>query len=234
MCATCNRLLEYRMLMLWIRTRWSLTRYLQTELLDRHANQNNGDSTQVLTSPSHDPEAFGFHNATFAWSQSLARSKSTPGRRNFRLRIDGDLFFQKGKINLILGPTGSGKTSMLLALLGELHFMPSPDSWYNLPRGDGVAYAAQEPWVQNETIKVRIFEFTRYHVYLSRFIQDNILFGQKYDAERYRKGLRRSFLLVSLLNLTLSHFLVLYQCALEPDLALFEVCDKVEFPHYWN
>lgn len=64
--------------------------------------------------------------------------------------------FQKGKINLILGPTGSGKTSLLLALLGELHFSPpGPDSWYNLPRDKGVAYAAQEPWVQNETIRVR-------------------------------------------------------------------------------
>lgn len=32
------------------------------------------------------------------------------------------------------------------------------DSWYSLPRGEhgvgGVAYAAQEAWVQNETIRV--------------------------------------------------------------------------------
>jgi hypothetical protein len=44
---------------------------------------------------------------------------------------------------------------MLLALLGELHFtQPGPDSWYNLPKEDGVAYAAQEPWIINETVKV--------------------------------------------------------------------------------
>lgn len=74
---------------------------------------------------------------------------------------------------------------------GEMHFTPStPGSWYNLPRGGGVAYAAQESWVLNETIR------------------DNILFGSEYDEERYQK--------------------VLYQCALERDLELFEAGDKSE------
>lgn len=36
-----------------------------------------------------------------------------------------------------------------------MHFVPaSPDSWFSLPRDGGVAYAAQEAWVQNETIRV--------------------------------------------------------------------------------
>jgi len=48
---------------------------------------------------------------------------------------------------------------------------PSIDSWYNLPRDQGIAYAAQESWVQNETIR------------------DNILFGAPYEEERYQKGL---------------------------------------------
>lgn len=91
----------------------------------------------------------------------------------------------------VIGPTGSGKTSLLMALLGvfyctyllflnglipgtkgEMHFLPSgPTSWYNLPRDKGVAYAAQESWVQNETIR------------------DNILFGAAYDEARYKKGM---------------------------------------------
>ena len=59
---------------------------------------------------------------------------------------------------------------------GEMHFMPSgANSWYNLPRGQGVAYAAQESWVLNETIR------------------DNILFGAPYDEERYEKGLIISY-----------------------------------------
>jgi hypothetical protein len=44
-----------------------------------------------------------------------------------------------------------------MALLGEMHFQPEgPDSWFSLPRDGGVAYAAQEAWVQNESIKVFI------------------------------------------------------------------------------
>jgi ABC-type glutathione transport system ATPase component len=106
--------------------------------------------------PTADPEAIGFHNAVFTWGLSDAGSTpATPSRRKFMLRIEDDLFFKRGAFNLIIGPTGSGKTSLLLALLGELHFSPpGPDSWFNLPRETGVAYAAQEPWVLNETIKV--------------------------------------------------------------------------------
>jgi hypothetical protein len=39
--------------------------------------------------------------------------------------------------------------------VGEMYDHPGDsDSWYNLPRGDGIAYAAQEAWVLNETIRV--------------------------------------------------------------------------------
>lgn len=91
------------------------------------------------------------------------------------LSVDEELIFQKGKINLIIGATGAGKTSLLMALLGEpfflwrcgrvltwkrgrqgeMHFNPAgPDSFMNLPREGGVAYAAQESWVLNDTIRV--------------------------------------------------------------------------------
>ncbi|KAJ7919473.1 P-loop containing nucleoside triphosphate hydrolase protein [Mycena leptocephala] len=132
----------------------------------------------------------GFRDATFTWSNESDGS-ATPSRHRFTLRIDDELLFKRGCFNLVLGPTGAGKTSLLMALLGEMHFVPaSPSSWYNLPRAGGVAYAAQESWVLNETIR------------------DNILFGAEYDEERYKK--------------------VLYQCALERDLELFEAGDKSE------
>jgi ABC-type uncharacterized transport system fused permease/ATPase subunit len=107
------------------------------------------------------PEVIGFYDASFTWSAKYPATTEdgtiTPSLRNFVLRIDGELIFKRGVINLIIGPTGSGKTSILMALLSEMHFVRStPRSWYNLPRGGGVAYAAQESWVQNETIKVSI------------------------------------------------------------------------------
>lgn len=52
-----------------------------------------------------------------------------------------------------------------------MHFNPKhPDSWFNLPREDGIAYATQESWVQNATIR------------------ENILFGAHYEESRYQKG----------------------------------------------
>jgi ABC-type multidrug transport system fused ATPase/permease subunit len=86
-----------------------------------------------------------------------------------------------------------------------MHFTPSSlNSWCNLPRAGGVAYAAQESWVLNDTIR------------------SNILFGSEYDEERYKS--------------------VIFQCALERDLELFEAGDLTEvgekggrFPSYlWS
>ncbi|PSR71469.1 hypothetical protein PHLCEN_2v12736, partial [Hermanssonia centrifuga] len=116
-------------------------------------------------------DELGCANAHFTWTNDPTDGTVTPSRQTFRLRIDDDLIFKQGSFNLIVGPTGSGKTSILMALLGEMHYIPlGPNSWINLPRDGGVAFAAQESWVQNETIR------------------DNILFGAPYDEERYKKG----------------------------------------------
>ncbi|KAG1858585.1 hypothetical protein C8R48DRAFT_775022 [Suillus tomentosus] len=160
-----------------------------TELLNAHAQQDD-DRVQLFVQSEGESDLIGFRDAVFAWSND-SRGSLTPSKRKFRLRIDGEMYFQRGCFNLVVGPTGSGKTSMLMALLGEMHFTPSgPTSWFNLPRKGGVAYAVQESWVQNETIRA------------------NILFGGPYDEIRYKK--------------------VLYQCALERDLTLFEAGDQTE------
>lgn len=141
----------------------------KTELLDEfdsHSKDSSiADHVKVNT------ELIGIRNASFTWT-SDSNGTITPGssRRNFTLRISDEVIFRNGKINLIVGPTGCGKTSLLMALLGELHYVPAgPDSWYSLPRTEGVAYAAQESWVQNETIR------------------NNILFGSQYNEQRYKK-----------------------------------------------
>ncbi|KAJ8703097.1 hypothetical protein PTI98_001750 [Pleurotus ostreatus] len=162
-----------------------------TELLDEFAEESSGDDGTSSTNnamaignsdvsylsrpPAERSQDIGFSDAMFAWSVDDKRindGAATPSRRKFVLRVDGELIFKRNAINIIIGPTGSGKTSMLMALLSEMHFMPSgPSSWYNLPRDGGVSYAAQESWVQNETIR------------------DNILFGAPLDEERYKKVL---------------------------------------------
>jgi ABC-type transport system involved in cytochrome bd biosynthesis fused ATPase/permease subunit len=120
--------------------------------LDSYANKD----PSFFPPPEADDQHIGFKDATFAWSVDTDGTL-TPSKRKYLLRIDDELTFKRNCLNLIVGPTGSGKTSMLMALLGEMHYLPTgPGSWFNLPRQGGVAYAAQESWVQNETIKVRL------------------------------------------------------------------------------
>jgi ABC-type lipoprotein export system ATPase subunit len=63
----------------------------------------------------------GFAGATFSWSLDTDMEGAvTPSKRAFRLNIQNELIFKRGCINMIVGPTGSGKTSILLALLGMI------------------------------------------------------------------------------------------------------------------
>ncbi|KAH9059057.1 hypothetical protein EDB87DRAFT_1832312 [Lactarius vividus] len=160
----------FRMIPMFIQARVSLDRvndFLHhTELLDEFTDADKSPERVMLTDSSRfDQDVIGFQNASFTWSNDHADGILTPSRRRFTLRVQGELLFKPGCFNLIIGPTGSGKTSLLMALLGEMHFVPmSPDSWYHLPREGGVSYAAQESEEQ-----------------------DNILFGAAYDEERYNK-----------------------------------------------
>ncbi|KAG6827485.1 hypothetical protein H0H92_011588 [Tricholoma furcatifolium] len=134
-----------------------------TELLDEFHKE---DLIILPPENSDNDEEIGFRDAVFVWSND-SEGSLTPSKRKFSLRIEDELLFKRGQINLIIGPTGSGKTSLLMALLGEMHFVRSyPQSWFNLPRDQGVAYAAQESW-------------------------DNILFGAPYDEVRYKKVLHQ-------------------------------------------
>ncbi|KAJ7837802.1 hypothetical protein B0H14DRAFT_2449202 [Mycena olivaceomarginata] len=130
------------------------------------------DSFGVKESEEPPSDLIGFRDAMFTWSNDDQPDGAlTPSSRRFALKIEGQLFFQPG-FNIIVGPTGSGKTSLLMALLGEMHLVPSsPASWFNLPRAKGVSYAAQESWVLNDTIK------------------NNILFNAPMDVQRYKKVL---------------------------------------------
>ncbi|KAL0579441.1 hypothetical protein V5O48_002547 [Marasmius crinis-equi] len=177
----------------------------KTELLDSYDKKA---LEQEFFIPDNRSDDIGFRNAIFTWFRN-ADGSLTPSKRRFVLKIDGELVFKKGRINLVLGETGSGKTSLLMALLSEMCFVPrGPDSWYNLPRDKGIAYAAQESWVQNETIRVWTFENIKTHQDSDHELQENIIFGSEFDEERYKK--------------------VIYQCGLERDLSLFEAGDGTE------
>jgi ABC-type multidrug transport system fused ATPase/permease subunit len=129
----------------------------ETELLDGLK-----DNAPPPPTPDESDKIF-FHNASFAWTAA----DSGPSR--FKLHID-DLEIPRGKTTLVSGKTSAGKSSLLLALLGEMNWIPEgPDSSFNLPRSAGVAYAAQEAWVMADTVR------------------NNITLDNPWDAERYQK-----------------------------------------------
>lgn len=75
-----------------------------------------------------------------------------------------NVVFPSGKLTIIVGRVGSGKTSLLSALLGEMHRLEGRVRWAS---GSVIGYASQKPWVLNTTLR------------------ENILFGQPFRPRRY-------------------------------------------------
>lgn len=86
--------------------------FVQTELLDEYSD--------AAVQTGHEDDVIGIRSASFAWSEEAA-STTTQDNPSFTLRVGGDLTFKRGQVNLVIGSTGSGKTALLLALLGTIH-----------------------------------------------------------------------------------------------------------------
>ncbi|KAF1915468.1 ATP-dependent bile acid permease-like protein [Ampelomyces quisqualis] len=139
----------------------------------------------------------GFDNATFSWGGKDMEDKASADA--FKL-MDLDLKFRVGHLNVVAGPTGSGKTSLLMGLLGEMTklkgdvYLPGgcsredikPDPETGLT--ESVAYCAQQAWLVNGTVK------------------DNIVFASDWDQKRYDD--------------------VIVACSLKRDLAILDAGDE--------
>ncbi|PIO32455.1 hypothetical protein AB205_0011380, partial [Aquarana catesbeiana] len=77
-----------------------------------------------------------------------------------------DLEIEKGKLVGVCGSVGSGKTSLIAAILGQLTLLEGC-----ITVNGSVAYVAQQAWILNATLR------------------DNILFGKEYEEERYNNVL---------------------------------------------
>ncbi|RXW24050.1 hypothetical protein EST38_g1810 [Candolleomyces aberdarensis] len=121
--------------------------------------------TPPATESTHDTADVGFKAAAFEWESGSA-SSDAPAR--FQLG-PLDVVFPQGKLSIISGATGSGKSALLEALLGEMHCISG--TVIIDKSNHRVAYCAQSPWLEHATIK------------------DNILFGctAPFDEERYHK-----------------------------------------------
>uniref|UniRef100_A0A8B9S014 Uncharacterized protein n=1 Tax=Accipiter nisus TaxID=211598 RepID=A0A8B9S014_9AVES len=104
------------------------------------------------------------HKATFAWEQD--------GNAVIR---DVTLDIAPGSLVAVVGAVGSGKSSLVSAMLGE---MENIKGHVNIQ--GSLAYVPQQAWIQNATLK------------------DNILFGSELDETRYRQVIKACALLPDL------------------------------------
>nr|XP_019043546.1 ATP-binding cassette transporter [Kwoniella bestiolae CBS 10118]OCF22476.1 ATP-binding cassette transporter [Kwoniella bestiolae CBS 10118] len=166
--------------------------------------ENNGEGDIILSS------------ATYTWPRdesatpmaqnNPSRSTATTPKNAFTL-ADLSLRFPRGKLSLICGRLGSGKSLLLAGLLGEADLLAgqvtcprsSPDSMghsgKDVPDVDWVvpsmvAFVPQQAWLQNASIK------------------DNIIFSSPWNPQRYQQ--------------------VIEACSLTTDLEILEDGDQTE------
>ena len=141
---------------------WILQAWVSSKRIDEFMK-----TEDINDSRTSQPELGGvtFSDASFAYSE-----KSEPVLKNINLNI------KPGEFVAIVGKVGSGKSSIMNALLGELKQKEG-----TLAMKGTMAYtAALESWIQNATVK------------------DNILFNRPFDPHMYQTALASSALLSDL------------------------------------
>ncbi|KAF2970424.1 hypothetical protein GQX73_g3089 [Xylaria multiplex] len=160
---------------------------LTTDLLDAWVSIKRIDTYlqgAEITKITQDADEISFDDASIAWPSDADSDSADEDSNRFVLRHI-NATFPKGELSVISGKTGSGKSLMLAAILGEVDLLSGKISKPRVPplleRHDSkankdnwilpgaVAYVAQIPWIENATVK------------------DNIIFGLPYDDYRYKK-----------------------------------------------
>ncbi|XP_063528556.1 ATP-binding cassette sub-family C member 9 isoform X2 [Pongo pygmaeus] len=147
-------------------------------------------STRRLRPAETEDIAIKVTNGYFSWGSGLATLS------NIDIRIP------TGQLTMIVGQVGCGKSSLLLAILGEMQTLEGKVHWSNVNESEpsfeatrsrnrySVAYAAQKPWLLNATV------------------EENITFGSPFNKQRYKA--------------------VTDACSLQPDIDLLPFGDQTE------
>ena len=128
-------------------------------------------------------EALNSKNDTKAITNSTATKKDQPKTKardstggqdiGFKL-VDINFRAKKNEITFVVGKVGSGKSSLLMAMVGEMGFDLNAGS--KIVKDGTLSFITQKPWVMNTTLK------------------ENILMGMPYDEDRFQEALKFSCL----------------------------------------
>ncbi|KAG9061585.1 hypothetical protein KI688_007164 [Linnemannia hyalina] len=121
--------------------------------------------------------ALVMEDADFIW-ETLSETKDDEiqnAQKNVPYLNKVNLKIPRGSLVAIVGPVGSGKSSLLQAMIGTM-----TQSSGRIVRGSAISYASQTPWIQNASIR------------------DNILFDRPFDDKLYWRVVRACCLLQDL------------------------------------
>ncbi|WOO81705.1 Multidrug resistance protein fer6 [Vanrija pseudolonga] len=133
-------------------------------------------------SPSIDPQldvGIRVRHASFQWEHagaSKVEKSGDPLSEPFAVR-DLSLEVPRGRLAAIIGPVGSGKSSILQGVLGDMRSMDDKGA---VLFGGRTAYCPQVPWIQNATLR------------------DNVVFGQPWNEDRYWRCIAQASLTADL------------------------------------
>ncbi|ETO83465.1 hypothetical protein F444_02526, partial [Phytophthora nicotianae P1976] len=153
------------------------------EFLDSNELKSDTDATTCSESQSTAKGSISVEKAQFCWS---AAGVSSDGGKDESFTCDMEattgfsleyinLHVEAGSLVMVVGTVGSGKSSLLQALLGEMKTARG-----HVDINGEIAYVSQEAWIRNATLR------------------DNIVFEGDFDSERYDKVLAASQLSLDL------------------------------------
>lgn len=117
-------------------------------------------------------EAVRVESTSFLWEKPNDDWNDESSNLRYALR-NINFTVNKGELSCIVGKVGSGKSSFLSALLGQLDAINSVDSRSipSIKLHGTVAYCSQSPWIMNASVK------------------ENITFGCRFDNKFYQRTL---------------------------------------------
>ncbi|KAI1484022.1 hypothetical protein K445DRAFT_362615 [Daldinia sp. EC12] len=113
-------------------------------------------------------EAIVIRNATFSWNRHETKN----------VLRDIEFSSRKGELTCVVGRVGSGKSSLLQSILGDLWKIEG-----EVHVQGSIAYVAQQQWIMNATVK------------------ENIIFGHRYDSNFYERTVKACALLADFAQL---------------------------------
>uniref|UniRef100_A0A8C5L1D2 ATP-binding cassette, sub-family member 2 n=1 Tax=Jaculus jaculus TaxID=51337 RepID=A0A8C5L1D2_JACJA len=160
---TLFNILRFPLTMLPMVVSFILQASVSTERLEKYLGGDDLDTSAIRHVCNFD-KAVQFSEASFTWDRDLETTIQ-----------DVNLDILPGQLVAVVGTVGSGKSSLMSAMLGEMEHVHG-----HITIKGTTAYVPQQAWIQNGTIK------------------DNILFGSEFNEKRYQQVLEACALLPDL------------------------------------